>query len=136
MVAQPKNEHALELALNSFAGSNIRAVEYRDMMAGVIIGQMLPDGCVVKGGTSMRLRLGPGNSRVTMDFDTSRRDDLDIYLKQLRERATSGWCGFTAEVLIRKPGSPKGIPPSECNSVDAPAVSDSTKAPRGYISRE
>lgn len=30
MVAQPKNEHALELALNSFAGSNIRAVEYRD----------------------------------------------------------------------------------------------------------
>ena len=33
MVAQPKNEHALELALNSFAGSNIRAVEYRDMMA-------------------------------------------------------------------------------------------------------
>ena len=110
MVAQPKNEHALELALNSFAGSNIRAVEYRDMMAGVIIGQMLPDGCVVKGGTSMRLRLGPGNSRVTMDFDTSRRDDLDIYLKQFRERATSGWCGFTAEVLIRKPGSPKGIP--------------------------
>lgn len=63
MATQPKDEHALELALNSFAGSNIRAVEYRDMMAGVIIGQMLPDGCVVKGGTSMRLRLGPGNAR-------------------------------------------------------------------------
>lgn len=58
----------------------------------------------------MRLRLGPGNSRVTMDFDTSRRDDLEGYLKQLRERTRNGWCGFTAEVLIRKQGSPKGIP--------------------------
>lgn len=110
MADQPKNEHALELALNSFAGSNIKAVEYRDLMAGVVIGQMLPDGCVVKGGTSMRLRLGPGKSRVTMDFDTSRRDDLEVYLKQLRERAIVGWNGFTAEVLIRKQGSPKGIP--------------------------
>lgn len=110
MVDQPRNEHALELALNRLAGSNIKAVEYRDMMAGVIVGQLLPDGCVVKGGTSMRLRLGLGNSRVTMDFDTSRRGDLDSYLKQLRERARIGWYGFTAEVLIRKRGSPTGIP--------------------------
>ena len=110
MDAPPRNEHALELALNDFAGSNIRAVEYRDLMAGVVVGQMLPDGCVVKGGTSMRLRLGPGNSRVTMDFDTSRRDDLEDYLAQLRARARAGWCGFTAEVLIRRQGSPKGIP--------------------------
>ena len=106
----PRNEHALELALNRLAGSNIKAVEYRDIMAGVVLGQMLPDGCVVKGGTSMRLRFGPGRSRVTMDFDTSRRDDLDIYLKQLRERTERGWQGFTGEVLIRKQGSPKGIP--------------------------
>ena len=106
----PRNEHALELALNRLAGSNIKAVEYRDIMAGVVLGQMLPDGCVVKGGTSMRLRFGPGRSRVTMDFDTSRRDDLDVYLKQLRERTERGWQGFSGEVLIRKQGSPKGIP--------------------------
>ena len=110
METQPRNEHALELALNRLAGSNIKAVEYRDIMAGVILGQMLPDGCVVKGGTSMRLRLGPEKSRVTMDFDTTRKDDLDTYLKQLRERTEQGWCDFTAEVLIRKQGSPRGIP--------------------------
>lgn len=110
MDTQPRNEHALELALNKFAGSNIKAVEYRDLMAGIVLGQMLPDGCVVKGGTSMRLRFGPGCSRVTMDFDTSRRDDLDSFLKGLRARAAEGWCGFTSEVLIRKPGSPKGVP--------------------------
>ena len=45
-----------------------------------------------------------------MDFDTSRRDDLDGYLRQLRERMRNGWCGLTAEVLIRKQGSPNGIP--------------------------
>ena len=58
----------------------------------------------------MRLRFGPGRSRVTMDFDTSRRDDFDVYLKQLRERAERGWQGFSGEVLIRKQGSPKDIP--------------------------
>jgi len=110
MDAQPKNEHALELALNALAGSNLKAVEYRDVMAGVVLGQMLPDGCVVKGGTSMRLRFGPGRSRVTMDFDTSRRDDLDTYLRQLRERTAKGWCGFTGEVMIRRQGSPAGVP--------------------------
>lgn len=110
MEEQPRNEHALELALNRLAGSNIKAVEYRDIMAGIVLGQMLPDGCVVKGGTSMRLRFGPSRSRVTMDFDTSRRDDLGVYLKQLRERTERGWQGFTGEVLIRKQGSPKGIP--------------------------
>ena len=79
MPKQPHNEHALELALTQYAGSNIAAIECRDIMAGVILGQMLPEGSVVKGGTSMRLRLGPDHSRVTVDFDTARSVDLDIY---------------------------------------------------------
>ena len=79
MPKQPHNEHELELALTRYAGSNIAAVECRDIMAGVILGQMLPTGSVVKGGTSMRLRLGPERSRVTVDFDTARSIDLDSY---------------------------------------------------------
>lgn len=66
MSKQPHNEHELELALTRLAGSNLAAVVYRDMMAGVILGQMLPAGTVVKGGTSLRLRFGPGKSRVTI----------------------------------------------------------------------
>ena len=50
MGKQPHNEHELELALTRFAGSNLAAVECRDIMAGVILGQMLPPGTVVKGG--------------------------------------------------------------------------------------
>ena len=84
MAKQPHNEHELELALTRLAGSNLAAVEYRDIMAGVILGQMLPAGTVVKGGTSMRLRLGPGNARVTIDFDTARSVGLDEYIKTLK----------------------------------------------------
>ena len=106
MAKQPHNEHELELALTRLAGSNLAAVEYRDIMAGVILGQMLPAGTVVKGGTSMRLRLGPGNARVTIDFDTARNVELDEYIRTLRSLLELGWADFTGEVVIRKPGTP------------------------------
>ena len=110
MAKQPHNEHELELALTRLAGSNMAAVEYRDIMAGAILGQMLPAGTVVKGGTSMRLRLGPGNSRVTVDFDTARSIELDDYIRSLRSLLEVGWADFTGEVAIRKQGSPAGVP--------------------------
>lgn len=110
MAKQPHNEHELELALTRLSGSNIAAVEYRDIMAGVILGQMLPEGTVVKGGTSMRLRLGPGSSRVTVDFDTARRIELDAYIKSLRTLLEAGWADFTGEVAVRRQGSPAGVP--------------------------
>ncbi len=110
MAKQPHNEHELELALTRLAGSNVAAVEYRDIMAGVVLGQMLPPGTVVKGGTSMRLRLGPGNSRVTVDFDAARKTELDEYIKALRSLLEKGWADFTGEVAIRKQGSPAGVP--------------------------
>ena len=110
MAKQPHNEHELELALTRLAGSNIAAVEYRDIMAGVVLGQMLPAGTVVKGGTSMRLRLGPGNSRVTVDFDAARSTELDAYIKSLRTLLENGWADFTGEVAIRRQGSPSGVP--------------------------
>ena len=110
MAKQPHNEHELELVLTRLAGSNIAAVEYRDIMAGVILGQMLPTGTVVKGGTSMRLRLGPGNSRGTVDFDATRSTELDDYIKSLRSLLEDGWAGFTGEAAIRKQGSPTGVP--------------------------
>jgi len=110
MAKQPHNEHELELALTRLAGSNIAAVEYRDIMAGVVLGQMLPAGTVVKGGTSMRLRLGPGNSRVTIDFDTARSIELDDYIRTLRSLLENGWADFTGEVAIRKQGSPARVP--------------------------
>ncbi len=110
MPKAPHNEHELELALYRFAGSNVEAVEWRDMMAGVILSQMLPPGSVVKGGSSMRMRLGPDRSRVTMDFDAARSIALDDFIQILRERLEIGWNGFTGEVRILKQGAPKGVP--------------------------
>ena len=110
MPKQPHNEHELELALTRYVGSNVAAIECRDIMAGVVLGQMLPEGSVVKGGTSMRLRLGPERSRVTVDFDAARSVELDIYIKELRSRLETGWHDFTGEVLIRRKSSPPGVP--------------------------
>jgi len=58
----------------------------------------------------MRLRLGPGNSRVTVDFDAARKTELDEYIKALRSLLEKGWADFTGEVAIRKQGSPAGVP--------------------------
>ena len=58
----------------------------------------------------MRLRLGPERSRVTVDFDTARSIDLDAYIKDLRTRLEAGWYDFTGDVLIRRQGSPSGVP--------------------------
>lgn len=111
MGKQPHNEHELELALTRFAGSNLAAVECRDIMAGVILGQMLPPGTVVKGGSSIRLRLGPGNSRATVDFDVARSTDLDDYIKTLRSLLEVGWADFTGEVVIRRKHAPADVRP-------------------------
>ncbi len=110
MPKAPHNEHELELALYRFAGSNVDAVEWRDMMAGVILSQMLPPGSAVKGGSSMRMRLGPDRSRVTMDFDAARSIALDDFIQILRERLETGWNGFTGVVRILKQSTPKGVP--------------------------
>ncbi len=110
MAEQPHNEHELELALTRLAGSSVAAVECRDIMAGVVLGQMLPAGTVVKGGTSMRLRLGPGKSRVTIDFDAARKMDLDDYVLSLRTLLETGWADFTGEAVLRRQSSPVGVP--------------------------
>lgn len=110
MPKPPHNEHELELALTRFAGSNLVAVEWRDMMASVILAQMLPPGSVIKGGSSMRIRLGPGKSRVTMDFDTARSIELDDFILILRKHLEEGWNGFTGAVRILGLGNPKGVP--------------------------
>ena len=97
MAKQPHNEHELELALTRLAGSGVAAIEHRNLMAGIVLGQMLPAGTVVKGGTSFLLRLGPGNCRTTVDFDTARKGELGQFIVSLRANLEQGWAGFSAK---------------------------------------
>ena len=84
-------------------------VDIRATMANVIVAQMLP-GCVVKGGSQLRLRFGPLASRVTMDLDAARNIDLDSFVTLFRTALADGWCDFTGDLIVRPQASPKGIP--------------------------
>lgn len=99
MAKPPHNVHELMLALTRIAGNNIKAVEFRNLLAMTIVSQMLPKGSVVKGGSSLRVRLGPGNCRVTRDLDAARSMDEDSFLMTLKENLSVGWNDFTGFAL-------------------------------------
>ena len=110
-VDPPRNEHELELAIVRRAGrNNKQAIDDRTTMANAIVAQMLGDGVAVKGGSLLRFRYGSKNSRYTMDFDATRKIDLDTFIKGFRERLAAGWQGFTGEADILPQASPRGVP--------------------------
>ena len=70
---------------------------------------MLPAG-VVKGGTSIRIRLGNAHTRFSQDVDVSTADDYGIFLDQLDDKLKEGWGGFEGTIQTRPQASPDGIP--------------------------
>lgn len=110
-IKPPRNEHELELRLvRLFNKNNAKMLVVRNMMANTIVGQMLPKGAVLKGGGSLRFRYGSAYSRNTMDFDTTRKGDLDEFLKELKTSLELGWNGFYGEVVILPQADPKDVP--------------------------
>ena len=109
MKSAPNSRVNLDKAIQRFAGDVTRANELRNLMANAIVAQMIGEG-VVKGGTGLKFRYGESMSRVTLDLDTAWRTGLDEFLKDLKSRLDSGWNGFTGEVVVRRPASPRGIP--------------------------
>ena len=79
------------------------------MMANVLVGQFLPSG-VVKGGSSLKLRFGHLETRVTTDFDMAARQDREQFVDELQKKLSSGWEGFSFEVVRLRPAKPKGVP--------------------------
>lgn len=71
--------------------------------------QMMPSG-VVKGGTAMQLRLGPGGSRFSQDLDVARAGALDEFEAGYRENLRTGWAGFSGELVAKTPPRPVGVP--------------------------
>lgn len=70
---------------------------------------MMPSG-VVKGGTAMQLRLGPGGSRFSQDLDAARAGALDEFENGYRHNLRTGWAGFTGELIAKTPPNPAGVP--------------------------
>ena len=107
----PRNEHELELRLVRLMGmNNAKMLIARSLMANAIVGQFLPLGSVLKGGSSLRFRYGSGFSRNTMDFDTARSGDLDEFIKLFRDSLAEGWNGFSGTARILERGNPPHVP--------------------------
>lgn len=110
-VKPPRNEHELELRLVRLLGNdNQRMLVMRTMMANAIAGQFLPRGTILKGGGSLRFRYGSAYTRNTIDFDATRRGELDAFLSNLRTSLDNGWNGFSGQIAILPQATPKGVP--------------------------
>lgn len=110
-VKPPRNEHELELRLVRMLGNdNSRMLVMRTMMANAIAGQFLPNGAILKGGGSLRYRFGCLFTRNTIDFDTTRRGDLDAFLTEFKRSLEAGWNGFSGQLVILPQASPSGVP--------------------------
>ena len=105
----PNSKVNLDRAIERFSGNSVRAAELRGLMANAIVAQMIGNG-VVKGGTGLRFRYGDKMTRMTMDLDTAWKNDLDEFLKALRQKLEDGWNGFTGEIKILRQAAPRGIP--------------------------
>ena len=107
---RPNSRRNLDMALQRMYGAGANLVQVRMAMANTIVGQMLPD-VVIKGGTSLRLRYGRGNSRYTIDCDVARRMELDAFVVDLRLALSNGWNGFSGDLVTKPPARPRGVPP-------------------------
>lgn len=110
MNRQPNSKSNLDRAIARYAGNDaILANELGVSLANAIVAQFITEG-VVKGGSSLKFRFGGGAMRVTRDLDTAYRDNLDTFLRNLRERLAKGWHGFTGQVEILQQATPRGVP--------------------------
>ena len=109
MNKRPNSKVNLDRAIQRLYGTQARYVEIRSIIANTVVGQFLPQG-VVKGGSALRLRYGLDNTRVTIDFDTAHRNDIEDFISTIETGLRDGWSGFTGEVIRRNPATPKDIP--------------------------
>ena len=109
MNKRPNSKVNLDRAIQRLYGTQARYVEIRSIIANTVVGQFLPQG-VVKGGSALRLRYGIDNTRVTIDFDTAHRNDIEDFISTIETGLRDGWSGFTGEVIRRNPVTPKDIP--------------------------
>ena len=109
MQRAPNSKANLDRAIFRFAGSPVRETALRGEMANAIVAQMIGEG-VVKGGSGLKFRFGEAVTRFTMDLDTAWMLGLDDFLSGLKSKLALDWNGFTGEVIVRKQGTPTGVP--------------------------
>ena len=107
---QPNSRANLDKAIQRIAdGDRDTYIGIRAVIANTVVGQMLPDGAV-KGGSSIKLRLGDAGTRFTTDLDVARASALEDYTDALQESLRTGWNGFTGRIVAGRQAHPKDVP--------------------------
>lgn len=111
-VSEPGSLATLERRMGAYAdATQQQAGRVRVTIGQVVVAQMLP-GALVKGGSGMKLRLGPGFSRDSKDLDVAWRESQQVFADALRAALTSGWGPFTGQLLAKAPRPREGTPAS------------------------
>lgn len=105
----PRHVQALRARFRNMAADELAVNRLERAVANVVLAQMLPPGAV-KGGTALKLRLGPERSRFTPDLDVARADTLEQFLDGYGQALTAGWGGFTGRLVPVRPARPTGVP--------------------------
>jgi hypothetical protein len=109
---KPNSKAHLDAAIQRLAGTKTREArfsEIRAIVADTVVSQML-SGCAIKGGGSLKLRYGEGQTRFTMDLDAATAMRPDVFIDTMRKSLAAGWDDFTGTLTIERPASPHGVP--------------------------
>lgn len=94
----PTNAKSLNTRLDNLCATRgIPPGRGRRLVGIVVVGQLLAEtqAGVVKGASSIEVRVGTERSRVSSDLDTVRRETLEEYRSDLERALRAGWHGFT-----------------------------------------
>jgi hypothetical protein len=119
----PPHVASLRARIRNETSDELQATRLERTVALVVLGQILLScetdsddpayvAAAIKGGTAMRLRYGPANSRFSKDFDTARATDLVTFVASLGAALARGWGGFAGDVRpSRSLARPRNVPP-------------------------
>jgi hypothetical protein len=118
----PPHAASLKARIRNQTQNELEAARLERTVALVALGQMLlacevegtdpgQVAAAIKGGTAMRIRYGPSNSRFSRDFDTARATDLASFVEAFDTALAQGWGGFSGEIRpSRSLARPRGVP--------------------------
>jgi len=99
--AAPTNATSLTRRLDNLAADlDLPPRRLRRLVAVTVVGQLLgtTEAGIVKGETSLEVRLGTARTRVSSDLDTVRRESLTAYRDALDRELRTGWQGFSGRM--------------------------------------
>jgi predicted nucleotidyltransferase component of viral defense system len=100
--APPGNTSDFERRIAFYArDKNIDIKRIKSDIGNMVVAQMLPPNCIVKGGGSMCIRYPIAQTRFSSDLDLVYGTSLEDFTTKFKEQLAIGWNDFTGEIQNR-----------------------------------